>query len=65
MLGTKLLVYRTSNSATITGSWCYMRLFAGRWSLAVPGVGLVVAVGTSLVLIANPGWRWYFPSNYG
>jgi len=49
-----LVVYRTANSATITGSMLvYSWLLAGRWSLAVPGVGLAVAVGTSGTLTAT------------
>ena len=56
-IGNKALVYRTANSATITGSMlgAIGGCLLGVGLLAVPGVGLVVAVGTSGALVATLG----------
>jgi hypothetical protein len=56
-VGNKALVYRAANSATITGSMlgAIGGCLLGVGLLAVPGVGLVVAVGTSGALIATLG----------
>lgn len=56
-IGNKALVYRTANSATITGSMlgAIGGCLLGVGLLAVPGVGFVVAVGTSGALVATLG----------